>query len=132
VRIAFKGRSESAHRVAWELERGPIPEGLLVCHRCDNPSCVNPSHLFLGTQGDNMRDKVAKGRHDTRGERNARARLTEGQVWEIKSILAAGQLSHREIGALFGVARGAVGDIHCGRKWKHLSDSHDPANEAEG
>src|SRR6185437_1359919 len=58
-----KGATVLAHRMAWELAYGPIPDGLLVCHRCDNPPCCEPSHFFLGTDADNARDKVSKGRH---------------------------------------------------------------------
>ncbi len=61
--IWFNGRPEAVHRVAWMLSNGPIPDGLFVCHTCDNPPCCRPSHLFLGTPADNTRDSVTKGRH---------------------------------------------------------------------
>lgn len=62
-RVQFRGRLEVAHRVAWTLAIGPIPEGLFVLHKCDNPPCVRPDHLFLGTAQDNSRDRDEKGRH---------------------------------------------------------------------
>jgi hypothetical protein len=60
--LRFEGRMEKAHRVAWVLASGPIPAGMQICHRCDNPCCCNPKHLFVGTNADNMRDRQAKGR----------------------------------------------------------------------
>jgi hypothetical protein len=78
------GRPESAHRVSYRLRVGPIPPGVFVCHRCDNPPCVNPDHLFLGTPGDNVRDMLSKGR-EARGFDLPHTRLTETQVREIRA-----------------------------------------------
>ena len=78
--VTINQRQRAAHRVAWELTSGPIAEGLQVLHRCDNPACVRPEHLFLGTQADNMRDMVSKGRHV-----NPRLTLSDADVVAIKA-----------------------------------------------
>jgi hypothetical protein len=112
-------RVKVAHRVAWELSHGPIPEGLCVCHRCDNPSCVNPNHLFLGTKADNNADKVSKGRSNF-GERNGRSRLLEAQASRILARRREGVPS-KQVAAEFGVCRETVDNIASGRNWQHLS-----------
>lgn len=94
-----------AHRAAWEVAHGPIPEGLPVLHRCDNPPCVNPVHLFLGTNDDNMADKVAKGRQShTRGESHGAAKLTDAQVAEIRDLYSQGW-TQRRIASIFGCSQ---------------------------
>lgn len=112
--ICINYRTLSAHRLAWEIENGPIPNGLSVLHRCDNRACINPAHLFLGTQADNMRDMSEKGR-SSRGEKNAKAKLTEAQV----RVIREDGRSHRAIAADYGVAKTTVGDIKRGRIWRH-------------
>ncbi len=104
-----------AHRLAYEVERGD-PGDRLVCHSCDNPSCVNPRHLFLGTIQDNIRDRDIKGRQ-ARGERNGPAKLTEQEVRAIRNDerpLAA-------IGADYGVAPHTISAIKNRRTWKHVA-----------
>lgn len=114
-----RGATVSAHRAAWELYRGPIPTGFSVLHRCDNPLCVNPDHLFIGTALDNMRDKVAKGRSSF-GERNGIARLTNVQVREIRSRRDAGERAC-DLAQEFGVERSAVWRIMTGRNWSRIT-----------
>lgn len=138
-----RNRREAAHRLAWELLRGPIPKGLFVCHDCpggDNPRCVNPAHMFLGTQLDNIRDMMRKGRHGSqvdperyraarmkcgshlphyRGEECAYAKVTEAQVVEIRYLYAAGGITHRQLAKRFGLGKTTVGHILHGRKWAH-------------
>lgn len=105
-----------AHRVAWEFTNGAIPPGLLVCHRCDQPKCVNPSHLFLGTVQDNSDDMVRKNRQarqDVRGTKNPNAKLTEADVSAIR--ISTG--TFRSIGAKFGVSGRMVSYIKTGQSW---------------
>lgn len=108
-------RLSKASRVAWALYRGPIPDGLCVLHRCDNPACVNPDHLFLGTNADNMADKMAKGRQ-AKGERLNRANLTEDHVRAIH----ADTRTYREIAGDYRIGQTAVCEIKRGVWWKHL------------
>ncbi len=105
-----------AHRVAYELFKGPIQNGLHVCHTCDNRRCVNPDHLFLGTIADNTADMVAKRRHSF-GERHSRARLSPDDV----SAIRAASGSATEVAAKFGIKRCTVCNIWAHRIWRHLS-----------
>lgn len=107
-----------AHRVSWTLHRGPIPEGMHVLHHCDTPSCVNPDHLFLGTDADNHRDSVAKGRRRTfRGEQCACAKLTERDVRFIRESHLTGKVLARQ----FNITKGHISSIRSGRAWRHLA-----------
>lgn len=96
VRLGGRGgKSTLAHRLSWELHHGPIPDGMQVLHRCDNPGCTNPEHLFLGTNEDNIRDRMRKGRPGSQawrdaGERHPNAKLTDEQCAQIRALRAAG------------------------------------------
>ena len=116
-------QSGKAHRVAWELTNGEIPAGLGVLHRRDNPRCVNPDHLFLGTQADNMHDMWRKGRGaDRRGENQGRHVLTEDQAREVLRRALTGE-DQSLIASEFGVHRVTVCSIKNRRTWKHLDIS---------
>ncbi|MCX4703916.1 HNH endonuclease [Streptomyces sp. NBC_01352] len=110
-----------AHAVSYALVHGPIPPGKVVCHRCDNPPCVNPDHLFLGTQADNAADMIAKGRAPrTRGIARANARLTDEAVQHIRSASRYHGLI-RDLAAQFGVSTTTVRAVRNGRKWRHVA-----------
>jgi hypothetical protein len=113
--INVNGRITNAYRVAWELAKGPIPDGMWVLHTCDNRRCVNPDHLWLGTQQDNIGDMVGKLRHN-HGARNARSKLTAKQVRLIR--LMSG--TQAEIAACFGVSDATICRVLSGRFWKHV------------
>jgi hypothetical protein len=111
-----------AHRFSWEIFRGEIPEGMFVCHRCDNPPCVNPDHLFIGTGADNLRDMAAKGRHAhaaPTGEKSGNAKLSDEQVVEIRRLRAAG-VSVSRIAQEFPVSSDMVYRIVLRKNWRHL------------
>ena len=115
------GRS-SAHRLAWTLTYGQVPEGLYVLHRCDVPACVNPLHLFLGTAKDNTVDMQQKGREaDRRGERNQKAMLSEHDVRAIRRMASRG-VSYRAIARLYEVTCGCVGPVVRREHWPHVPD----------
>lgn len=113
-------KSISTHRVSYELFVGPIPDGIFVCHRCDNPPCINPLHLFLGTPNDNMNDMFTKGRNaDLRGHRNGGAKLTADDVIEIRRRRANGELL-RTIAADFGISESTASQIFNRLRWAHV------------
>lgn len=140
--INVNGRPAKAHRVAWELINGAIGEGLCACHRCDTPLCVraerdpSTSHIFLGTQADNMRDMAVKGRSSqwkrrkerpaprgpAIGSRNGNSRLTETEVAVIFSRYVVGGVSQRALAAEFGIDQQIVGRIARGRMWRHVTE----------
>ena len=110
-----------AHRVAWELTNGPVPDGLFVCHHCDNPPCCNPAHHFLGTTQDNTADKVAKGRSPSlSGEAHPQAKLTAADVVAIRQLAGDGA-SPLEIAERFGVARVTIYGIVHRRSWRSVA-----------
>ncbi len=125
-----------AHRFSWELHNGPIPDGLMVCHKCDvryplgdntYRACVNPAHLFLGTALDNERDCIAKGRRTNHvGEDHPAAKLTRGEVFEIRRL-------HKEylekLARNFGISKSALLHILYRRRWKHLSGDSEQSSD---
>lgn len=109
-----------AHRQAWSFANGPIPNGLHVLHHCDVPACVNPAHLFVGTQADNVADMVAKGRsRHPRGEQQGGSKLTEADVRAIRVAPASvglGQLARR-----YRVGTSTIHDARTGKTWMHVA-----------
>jgi hypothetical protein len=128
------GPTISAHRFAWELAHGPIPEGKIVCHHCDNPPCVRDEDLFLGTHLDNSLDRDAKGRtacgersamytHPEirpKGERHGQAKLTDEAVREIRASQGQYRGVLRDMARKYGVTTGLIGHIVHGRAWTHI------------
>ena len=118
--IRYEGRTQQAHRVFWEKENGPIPDGLFALHRCDIPMCVNPDHIFLGTQQENINDMMAKNRHHLM----PRTKISWEQVQKIKKLYKFGNCSQRGLGIIFGISQRQVGRIinekQRVKKWEKL------------
>ncbi len=115
--LCFDGGTKRAHRVAWQLSQGAIPLGMHVLHRCDNPPCCNPRHLFLGTHDDNMADRAAKGR-DRRGTEQPAAKLTDANVRVIRAEYRYG--NGRKLAERFGVSAQTISRIVNGEDWSHV------------
>ena len=110
-----------SHRVSWVINNGQIPDGLCVLHKCDNPGCVNPAHLFLGTRADNTRDAIKKGRLDTfRGELNHMAKLTKEEVLEIREEYKRGNISQSRLAKKYNIGQQNVWCIVNRISWKYI------------
>ena len=137
--FCLSGKTVRSPRVSWVLANGPIPHngsyhGFCVCHRCDNPLCVNPTHLFLGLHAANVADKVSKNRQAkgdangartrpetrARGEKQGRSKLTAEQIIQIRSLYATGRVFQRQLAVEFGVSGAAIGYIVRRKAWAHI------------
>lgn len=149
--IRVDRKNKRAHRLAYELTIGPIPDGMVVCHRCDTPTCVRPGHLFLGTDRDNMDDCISKGRTKlmgasgdanglrkhpdrnphhinpelSRGENNGNAKITQQQADEIRNRYASGGVTQKEIGTEYNISPSQVRNIVHGKSWNYNTTDQD-------
>lgn len=114
-RLTVNGIPKKAHRFMWEMTHGSIPSDMHVLHSCDNPACVNPAHLFLGTHQDNMKDKIKKGRSN-KGAKNGHAKLTASDVAKIKEL--NGSITQKEISQIFSVSQVQISRIVTGKRWQ--------------
>lgn len=137
-KMYFRGKADFAHRIAWILFRGQIPDGLHVCHDCpggDNPNCCNPDHLFLGTNTENRRDSVRKGTHAhgdklskvhkaiaRRGQDVAHSKLTDSVVSFCRAAIRCRLISYAELSRQFGVTYMAIYNAVSGKTWSHVFD----------
>jgi len=119
--VRFEGKDIGAHRLSWLLNKGPIPKGLKVCHHCDNPPCVNPDHLFLGTDKDNSHDALEKGRlKPMRGSENGYSILTEEQVTEARQRWIPYKFPAWKLAKEYGISAGQMERILRREAWPHL------------
>jgi hypothetical protein len=118
-RLRNPRRQVSSHRFSYELFKGKIPEGLLVCHSCDNPSCVRPSHLWLGNYSSNALDSFRKGRGvDNSGVKNGMSKLTWNQVRDIRAKYILRQYSQSKLAREYGVVQDTICAVVSGKSWK--------------
>lgn len=129
VAVGYPGsRPETASRVAYEAWVGPIPQGMAVCHQCDNPPCINPAHLFLGSKAANNADMRGK-RRDANGERHGGHRLTDAQVAEIRARYAGGDVYQKDLAKEYGVSQQLVSLIVRSRRRARVTN---PAPQPRG
>jgi len=121
--LRINHRNISVNRLSYFLYYGEFDESLLVCHTCDNPKCVNPHHLFLGTTRDNTLDMIKKGRDKICGEKNIKAKITEKDVLRIRELFATGSMTVLDISAKYPINPETIGKIISGRLWKNVGGS---------
>ena len=115
-----QGITSRVHRLSWEIHNGTIPEGMCVCHSCDNPPCVNPNHLWLGTSQENTQDKMSKGRHKYQsGESHYAAKLTDQQVEEIRTKSTGKRGEGVRLAKEYGVSKSLISAIILSKKRTH-------------
>jgi hypothetical protein len=120
-KFSILGKTRKAHQFSYEYYHGPIPFGMCVCHTCDNRSCVNPNHLFLGTQQDNTKDRNSKNRQ-IKGSNHPHANLTEQLIWEMLNLIYSGELnSVKEISNKYNISNTNVYRILSKKAWNHIS-----------
>lgn len=118
--FSVRGKIVKAHRWIYELCCGPIPEGMVIRHKCDNPSCVNPRHLTIGTHQDNINDRQERGRYaDRQGEKHPLRKISEADVHDIRRAAELGE-SHRSIAERFRIGSQQVGKIVRRENWGHI------------
>lgn len=105
VFIDKKHHNKKAHRIVWELTYGNIPDGMLVCHKCDNPPCCNPTHLFLGTHKDNVRDMMSKNRGGIHKGSSHNRKLTYAEACHIREVYREGNTTYKQLASLYGVSK---------------------------
>ena len=122
--VRIRKRYMKAHRASWLLHNGELPpHPMKLCHKCDTPACVNPEHLFIGTQAENVADMIAKGRDrrtPSKGSKNGAAKLDEEKVWAIRQMLRLKMYSEREIARSYGISYMAMNRIARWESWKHV------------
>ena len=115
----LNGKTIKAHRYSYSLTNGPIPSNMVICHTCDNPSCVNPDHLFLGTTLDNIQDRQSKNRQ-AKGSKSSKSKLNATQVLEIRNLYATTNTTCKELANKYNVSDNAIRLIIVRRNWKHI------------
>lgn len=127
ARVSINGKQRLVHRVMWEHQNGAIPGGMYICHKCDNPSCIRPAHLFLGTPADNNKDAYQKGRNTQKGEKNGNNILSEKDVHFIRNKWIGKQFGWGEkkiffqtYANIFGVSTSTIEKVAKNHRWKHI------------
>lgn len=121
-RLLVKGRWLGTHKIAFLLSHGSVPDGLEVCHTCDNRACIRPDHLFLGTHRENMQDMKTKGR-STYGTKHFNAQLTEDDIRQIRALYVPWKVTCRQLGEMFGTSYKNISRIVRREAWAHVDEA---------